>query len=79
MEYITTFSFRSPQEKTELAPSGPPVKTEPPAEDNIAAAFFRTPPVFSHQVGALVFSAAAPELIADDFKELLERAQRANR
>ena len=77
MEYITTFSFRAPHEKTELAPSGAPVKTEPPKEDDLASAFFRNPPVLSHQAGALVVSGAALQL-TDEFAELLERAKRTH-
>jgi hypothetical protein len=71
MEFITTFSFRAPHEKTKLASSGQAVNTEPQSEDKIAAAYFRAPPVLLHQ-------ATAPEM-ADEFDDILERARRANR
>jgi hypothetical protein len=68
MKYITTLSFRAPHEKTQLAPSGRPVNTEPQqSEDKIAASYFRAAP-----------SSSAPQLI-DEFDDILERARQANR
>lgn len=74
MEYITTFSLRSPQVKTELAPVGGRVNvTQVP--ENVLNRFFRDAPVLSHQTGSLV-SASATGPIEDNFNKLLDKARR---
>jgi hypothetical protein len=76
MEYITTFSFQAPTEKTELAPTGQPVTIAAPVEDAVLDSFFCSPPPYSHHGGRLApLSAAAPRLLTDDFKRFLDRAK----
>jgi hypothetical protein len=77
VEYITTFSFQSPSEKTQLAPSGAPVVVLEPSANAELDAFFRPPPQYSHEGGGLrPLNAGGPRPLDDEFQHFLDRAKK---
>jgi hypothetical protein len=76
MKYVTTFSFQSPHEKTELAPTGATVTIAAPVADTDLDSFFRSAPTYAHRGDHLAkLNAGAPRPLNDDFHRFLERAK----
>jgi len=80
MQYITTYSFQSPSEKTELAPAGKTVEVTMPPDDAFLDSFFKPPAPYAHiDRGLLPMNGARPIDPKDDFNHFLARAKAASK